>query len=184
MAGGRANIVAEDFKNTALTELFCRLRGRGVHTIVAQEKSMLKLLRAVARGEASALLGDLNLEPCGAAVVIETFPLEGVPLEVCVTRMHAVLAKRGHALLVPALSYPISGGRLRVVAQPVIEAENLSDRELAQKTWEVFERHIVQRPDLWLWAYKHFKFRPLEAKRRYPYYSNPHPEYEAMRGEK
>ena len=183
MAGGRANIVAEDFKNKALTDLFCRLRGRGEHTIVAQDKSMLKLLRAVLRGETAALLGDLNLEPCGAAVVIQAFEREGVALEVCATRLHAVLAKRGRALLVPALTFPLPGGRWRVVAQAPIEAEALSDRALAQQTWEVFERNIVERPDLWLWAYKHFKFRPAVAARPYPFYSGSHPEYEAMRAE-
>jgi Kdo2-lipid IVA lauroyltransferase/acyltransferase len=183
MAGGRASIVAEDFKNKALTELFCRLRGRGEHTIVAQDKSMLKLLRAVLRGETAALLGDLNLEPCGAAVVIRAFNKGGIPLEVCATRMHAVLAKRGCALLVPALTFPLSGGRWRVVAQPAIEAEALSDRAIAQKTWEVFEKNITERPDLWLWAYKHFKFRPVAPARQYPFYSGPHPEYETMREE-
>ncbi len=183
MAGGRANIVAEDFKNKALTDLFCSLRSRGEHTIVAQDRSMLKLLRAVLRGETAALLGDLNLAPCGAAVVIEAFKRGGVPLEVCATRMHAVLAKRGRALLVPALTFPLAGGRWRVVAQPAIEAEALSDRAIAQKTWEVFEQNIRERPDLWLWAYKHFKFRPLSPARQYPFYSGPHPEYEAMREE-
>ena len=183
MVGGKANIVAEDFKNKALTELFCSLRGRGEHTIVAQDKSMLKLLRAVLRGETAALLGDLNLEPCGAAVVIQAFERDGVALEVCATRMHAVLAKRGRALLVPALTFPLSGGRWRVVAQPPINAEHLSDRALAQRTWEVFERNIVDRPDLWLWAYKHFKFRPAIAGRPYPYYSSTHASYETMRRE-
>lgn len=183
MAGGRAHIVAEDFKNAALTELFCSLRSRGEHTIVAQDKSMLKLLRAVLRGETTALLGDLNLEPSGAAVVIEAFSRKGIPLEVCATRMHAVLAKRGRALLVPALTYPLGQGRWKVVAQPPIDTETLSDRAVAQRTWEVFEKNIIEHPHLWLWAYKHFKFRPQAAKRPYPFYSGTHPEYEAMRGE-
>lgn len=183
MAGGRANIVAEDFKNKALTELFCRLRGRGEHTIVAQDKSLLKLLRAVLRGETAALLGDLNMEPCGAAVVIQSFARDGVPLEVCATRMHAVLSSRGRALLVPALTYPLGGGRWRVVAQKPLETENCSDRTIAQRTWEVFERNIMERPDLWLWAYKHFKFRPVDAPRPYPFYSGLHLAYEEMRAE-
>jgi lauroyl/myristoyl acyltransferase len=183
MAGGRANIVAENFKNRALTELFCRLRGRGQHSIIAQDKSVLKLLRAVFRGETAALLGDLNLEPSGAAVVIEAFENNGVSLEVCATRMHAVLARRGNGLLVPALTFPIGGGRWRVVAQPIIETEFLSERSIAQATWKVFERHIQERPDLWLWAYKHFKFRPANPQRKYPFYSQFHPAYEAMRGE-
>jgi KDO2-lipid IV(A) lauroyltransferase len=183
MAGGRANIVAEDFKNKALTELFCSLRGRNQHSILAQDKSVLKLLRAVLRGETAALLGDLNLEPSGAAVVVESFNQNGVFLEVCVTRMHAVLAKRGRGLLVPALTFPLSNGRWKVVAQPVIATESLSERSIAQATWEVFEKHIQERPDLWLWAYKHFKFRPAVPGREYPFYSQIHPAYEAMRKE-
>lgn len=183
MVGGRANIVAEDFKNKALTELFCRLRGRGQHSIIAQDRSVLKLLRAVSRGEAAALLGDLNLGPSGAAVVIEAFANDGVSLEVCATRMHAVLARRGNGLLVPALTFPASDGRWKVVAQPVIETESLSERSIAQATWKVFERYIQERPDLWLWAYKHFKFRPASPRRNYPFYSQFHPSYEAMRGE-
>lgn len=183
MAGGRANIVAEDFKNKALTELFCALRGRNQHSILAQDRSVLKLLRAVLRGETAALLGDLNLDPSGAAVVVEAFDQNGVFLEVCVTRMHAVLAKRGRGLLVPALTFPLSDGRWRVVAQPVIPTESLSERSIAQATWEVFEKHIKERPDLWLWAYKHFKFRPAKPEREYPFYSQFHPEYEAMREE-
>jgi hypothetical protein len=128
-------------------------------------------------------LGDLNLGPSGAAVVIEAFANDGVSLEVCATRMHAVLARRGNGLLVPALTFPASDGRWKVVAQPVIETESLSERSIAQATWKVFERYIQERPDLWLWAYKHFKFRPASPRRNYPFYSQFHPSYEAMRGE-
>lgn len=183
MVGGRANIVAEDFKNKALTDLFCALRSRGQHTIVAQDKSVLKLLRAVLRGDTAALLGDLNLEPSGAAVVVEAFHRNGVALEICTTRMHAVLAKRGRALLVPALTHPLPGGRWRVVAQPVVETEGLSERAIAQITWEIFERNITSHPERWLWAYKHFKFRPATAQREYPYYSQPHGAFEQIREE-
>jgi KDO2-lipid IV(A) lauroyltransferase len=183
MVGGRANIVAEDFKNMALTALFCALRGRNQHSIIAQERSVLRLLRAVIRGETAALLGDLNLEPSGAAVVVEAFKTNGIPLEVCATRMHALLAKRGRALLVPALTFPLSGGRWRVVAQPVLPIESMDERDIAQATWEVFEKHIQERPDLWLWAYKHFKFQPMNPMREYPFYSQVHPAYEALRKE-
>jgi KDO2-lipid IV(A) lauroyltransferase len=183
MVGGRANIVAEDFKNEALTDLFCTLRSRGQHTIVAQEKSVLKLLRAVLRGDTAALLGDLNLEPSGAAVVVEAFKRNGVSLEISVTRMHAVLAKRGRALLVPALTHRLPDGRWRVVAQPVVETGEMSERAIAQRTWEIFERNITDHPELWLWAYKHFRYRPATADREYPYYSRPHSQFEEIRAE-
>lgn len=182
LAGG-ANIVAEDFKNQALTEVFVRLRSRGIHRVISQDKSVLKMLRSVLRGESAGLVGDLNLDPSGAAVVIEAFRKRGVGLEMCVSRMHAVLAKRGKALLVPVLTQPLAGGRLRVVAQPPVGEDGDSERVLCQKTWEVFESFIRQHPGLWLWPYKHFRYEPMEARRPYPFYSSLNADFEAMRKE-
>ena len=183
LLGGWASIVAEDFKNPALTEVFVKLRSRNRHRVISQDKSILKMLRAVLRGESAGLVGDLNLDPSGAAVVVEAFKRSGEGLEMCATRLHAVLAKRGNALLVPVLTMPLPGGRCRVMAQPPVEIEDGGERLLCQKTWEVFEAFILERPDLWLWAYKHFKYRPKGAVRTYPFYARTNSHFEAMREE-
>ncbi len=180
LLGGQASIVAEDFKNAALTKLFSRLRSRNMHRVIPQDRSVLRMLKAVLRGENAGLLGDLNIQPCGAAVSIDTFVREGEALRMCVTRLHALLAKRGNALIVPVLTLPLSNGACKVMAQDPLETEDLTEKALTQKTWDVFEAHIRQRPDLWLWAYKHFRHRPISAKRPYPSYSGEDEYFESM----
>ncbi len=184
LLGGWASIVAEDFKNPALTNVFVQLRGRNRHRVIPQDKSILRMLRAVLRGENAGMLGDLNLDPSGAAVVIEAFGTGKDALEMCTTRLHAVLAKRGNALLVPVLTLPLPGGRCRVMAQPPVNVESAGERLLSQRTWDVFEAFILERPDLWLWAYKHFRYNPKGATRPYPFYSKSNSGFEAMRDEK
>lgn len=181
LLGEWASIVTEDFKNPSLTDLFIRLRGRSRHRMIAQDKSVLKMLRSVLREEHAGLLGDLTLHPGRAATVISTFPRQGVPLEMCATRLHALLAKRGNALLVPVLSMPLPNGRCRVMAQLPLETEGKGERRLAQETWDVFESYIQENPHLWLWAYKHFRYRPAKPARQYPEYSCRSSEFEAMR---
>lgn len=180
---GWASIVVEDFKNPALTDIFVKLRGRDRHRIIPQDKSILKMLRAVLRGENAGLVGDLNLDPSGAAVAIEAFKKNNVGLEMCASRLHGVLAKRGNALLVPVLTIPLPDGRCRVMAQEPIDAGLGGERMLCQRTWDVFESFILERPELWLWAYKHFKYRPEAALREYPFYATPNSDFEKMRQE-
>lgn len=181
LLGGRASIVAEDFKNPALTEIFVRLRNRDQHKVIPQERSILRLLKAVLRGENAGLLGDLNLDPSRAAVALEAFATNDGALEMCATRLHAVLAHRGNALIVPVLTFPLPDGRCRVIAQTPIDPKGRGERFLAQRAWEVFEKAIVERPDLWLWAYKHFRYRPHSTLREYPFYSRGNAHFEEIR---
>jgi lauroyl/myristoyl acyltransferase len=180
---GWASIVVEDFKNPALTDIFVRLRSRDRHRIIPQDKSILKMLRAVLRGESAGLVGDLNLDPSGAAVAIKAFKRNNVGLEMCVSRLHGVLATRGNALLVPVLTLPLPGGRCRVMAQKPIATTEGGERLLCQRTWEVFEAFILEHPELWLWAYKHFKYKPESSMREYPFYAAPNSHFEKMREE-
>src|SRR5262249_43301006 len=94
--------VAEDFKNPHLTDIFRRCRERSGQRLIGQENSLLKMLRAAKRGEGTGMLLDLNLRPNQAATIIEGFGPHG--LKMCVPLLHAVLAQRGGALLVPVES--------------------------------------------------------------------------------
>jgi lauroyl/myristoyl acyltransferase len=183
LLGGSASIVAEDFKNSELTEIFIRLRNRGQNKVISQERSILRLLRAVLRGENAGLLGDLNLPPSRASVAIEAFHSTEGPLEMCSTRLHAILAHRGNALIVPVLTFPQPNGQCLIAAQDPLERADMSERALAQKTWEVFEKSILTRPELWLWPYKHFRYRPHNAPREYPFYSQENAGFEQIRQE-
>ena len=180
--GMKVHIVAETFKNKALTDVFVRLRGRQFHEVIPQEKAFLKLLKRSLRGEHTALLGDLTVEPTQAAVILRTFMKDGDALEICATRMHAILAKRGRSLIVPVFSYPLPDGRCRVQAMDPLEIDDDEQEEsITQRTWDILEKQIWKCPELWLWAYKHLRYRPKNAARQYPDYSREFGPFEEIR---
>lgn len=175
-AGIPATIVAEDFKNPLLSEIFNRLRGVSGNTIIPQEKSMLRLFKAVKRGGATGLLLDLSLHPLQAATVIE-----GFGLKMCVTLLHAVLAQRAGTLLIPLETVPLPDGSCRVIAHPPVDCPaGATPHEIAQRCWDIFEPILRANPESWLWPYKHFRYRPRGAVKPYPAYANDSPEFEKL----
>lgn len=181
-AGMQVHIVAETFKNKELTDVFVRLRSRGFHNVIPQENAFLKLLKRSLKGEHTALLGDLTVQPSQAAVILRTFQRDGEPLEICATRMHAILAKRGRSLVVPVFSHPLPDGRCRVTAlEPMEISEDELEETVTQRTWDILEKQILKCPELWLWAYKHLRYRPRAASRNYPEYAREFGPFEAIR---
>ena len=174
-AGIPSIIVAENFKNPLLTEVFTRLRVVSGNTIIAQEKSMLRLLKTVKRGGATGMLLDLSLHPTEAATIIEAFGLK-----MCVSLLHAVLAQRAGTLLVPLEAVPLPDGTCRVIAHPPVDyPAGATPQEIAQRCWKVYEPIIRAHPEKWLWPYKHFRYRPRDAERPYPAYANDSSDFEA-----
>ncbi len=160
--------VAEDFKNPLLTGIFRDLRQISGQTVIAQENSILRLLRVAKRGGATSMLIDLSLPPNQAATVIE-----GFGMKMCVPLLHAVLAERVGALLVPVETQPQADGTCRVIAHPAIEwPAGASIQEISQRCWDALSPIVRARPESYLWPYKHFRYRPKGAARQYPDYSN------------
>ena len=179
-AGLATQIVAENFKNPLLTPIFNRLRERSGNQIIAQENSMLRLLKVVKRGGTTGLLLDLNLRPTQAATVIEAFGAPG--LEMCVTFLHALLAQRAGTLLFPVETQPQADGTCRVIAHPPVEwPAGASVREIAQRCWNAMEPIVRARPGEWLWPYKHFRYRPRATAREYPFYAHASARFEKLR---
>lgn len=172
-------VVAENFKNPRLTEIFKRLREHSGQTLIAQDNSLLRLLKVAKRGGATGMLIDLNLRPDQASTAMETFKPNG--LLMCVPLLHAVLAERAGALLVPVETVPLSDGRCRVIAHPAIELpEGATIAEICERCWMALEPVIHARPHEYLWAYKHFRYRPKNAPRPYPGYSNESGKFEKL----
>ena len=175
-AGIPSMVVAENFKNPSLTEMFSHLREVSGHTIIAQEKSMLRLLKTVKRGGATGMLLDLSLHPTEAATIIEAFGLK-----MCVSLLHAVLAQRAGTLLVPLEAVPLPDGTCRVIAHPPVDyPAGATPQEIAQRCWEVYEPIIRAHPEKWLWPYKHFRYLPRDAARPYPAYANDSSDFEKL----
>ena len=169
-------VVAENFKNPLLTATFSRLREHSGQTIIPQENSLLRMLKLVKRRGATGMLIDLSLRPTQAATVIE-----GFGMKMCVPLLHAVLAQRANALLVPVETQPQPDGTCRVIAHPGVEfPAGASLAEIAQRCWDALAPALRQQPELWLWPYKHFRYRPRAAEREYPEYANESGKFEKL----
>ena len=149
------HVVAQDFKNPHLTELFRRRREHSGHEVIPQERAMIRLLKVLERGGHAAFLSDLTVKPSKAATVIECFGFQ-----TCVTLLHAVLVDRLGAQVVAGIGIPQPDGTylMRAFEGPEIE-EGASLQEIAQACWDVFEPHLREFPEPWLWMYKHWRFR-------------------------
>ena len=170
-------IVAETFKNPRLSAVFNSSREISGHTIIPQENSMIRLLKVVKRKGAAGMLVDLTLRPDQAAVPIEAFGRK-----MCVTFMHAVLAQRGGACMVPVDGIPLPDGRCRIVINPALPIPpEATLQEIAQACWDFYESRIRERPDLYMWAYKHWRYRPRDAAPGdYPFYANVSSKFEKL----
>lgn len=160
LRGVKLNIVAQDFKNPALTQIVRRARECTGHQVLSRDGAMLKLLRSVKRGGNIALLPDLTVPPQTAAVVVNVF---GTPT--CRTAAHVEIARRCNALMFVTVCEPLDDGRARLRVLDVIEAGGqASQAALTQAVWNRFEAAIRQRPELWLWMYRHWRYRPLRER--------------------
>ncbi len=174
--GVSARIVTETFKNPSLSDFFRNCREVSGHRIIPQESSMLNLFKHVRKGGVAGMLADLNVRPGDAATVIDAFGMK-----MCVTILHAVLAQRGRATLVPIEGRSEPNGRCRVIVhEPLDIAPEATLQQIAQQCWNFFEPRIRQAPETWLWAYKHWRFKPPVVTRTYPFYAHVCKEFNRM----
>jgi KDO2-lipid IV(A) lauroyltransferase len=160
--------VQETFKNPLLTRLFSELRGRGGTIVVEQDRSVLRFYKHLKRGGTAGVLIDLTLRPSQMAAVVESFGMK-----MCVSSMHAELHRRLGVPLFVIENIPLADGRCRVTVHGPFEyPPEMGAAEITQACWDRFEEFIRERPEYWMWAYKHWRFRPESAERPYPFYAN------------
>ena len=177
--GLQTHIVSEDFKNTSLNEVFSRMREVSGHRMIAQQNSVLRLLKVTKRGGMAGMLADLSLRPNEASLVIDIFGLK-----TCVTFLHAVLVKRAGALVIPVHGRPQTDGSCVVTLYPPLQlAPDATEQEIVQACWDFFEPIIREDPGLWLWPYKHWRYRPTDATRAYPFYAFALPDFDKLLSE-
>ena len=163
-------IITQRFKNPLLGPIFSRLRASSGHQILPQERAMIRMFKHLQNGGKFGLLSDLNLDPGEGSVIIDTFG----GLKISITQIHAALALRTGALIVPCECRPLPDGRYRMVYHPPIRVQpGANPRDIVQQCWDVLEPAIREQPECWLWSYKHWRFRPAgEPRGRYPFYAN------------
>lgn len=167
--GVQFQIVAQQFRNRALTPLFQRLREHTGHRIIPQEGAMLRLFRELRRGGHSALLADLAV-PLGQSPAV----IDCLGLQTCVTTLHAELAVRCGVPIIPALALRRAGGRYELKTfAPMWFAAEMPRWQIAQRCWDVFEPSVRAHPEQWMWMYKHWRYRPADASPAdYPSYAH------------
>ncbi len=174
--GVPVNIVTDTMRNTRMEQIFADLRSRSGSRVVGQEGAVLKLFRALRRGEGVALLIDQHANQRLGGEWLEFF---GLPTFSNVAA--AALSLRTSAPVVPFLATPQSDGRVvlefgePIAVPPTSDQEN-DIRTLSQKCLQFCEDRVRAKPELWLWSYKRWKHYPAGQQTRYPFYSSPAPE--------
>jgi Kdo2-lipid IVA lauroyltransferase/acyltransferase len=176
LVGLENTVVTDSFKNQRLAAVFKELREVSGQKMIPQENAVLRLLKIAKRGGTTGMLVDLTLPPSQAATVIDAFGMK-----MCVPLLHCVLAQRANALLVPSETIPQPDGTCRVIAHPGLEiGEGETLPELAQRCWDMMEPMIRARPADYLWAYKHFRYKPKKAPVPYPFYAHESGKFEKL----
>lgn len=173
-------VVAQDFKNPALTRLFKRLREHTGHEVIPQQQAMLRLMKTLKKRGHAGLLTDLNIKPGKAATVINCFGLK-----TCVPTLHVELAKRLQLAILTGVCQPLPDGRYEVRIFEAIQPSPEEDTQaLTQRVWDHFEREIRQYPEGWIWMYKHWRYLPgTDRNGAYPFYANPSAAFRSLMAE-
>ena len=174
-AGVRTTLVTQEFRNSLLDPIFRKMRERAGHEVISRKGSMVHLYKVLRRKGAIALLADLTVRP-RHGVVINCFGLKK-----SVTAAHAWLHERTGAPIVPAHCEPLPKGRCRVIFHPKIDqTAGMTHQQIAQACWNSFEPYVRKNPAPWLWMYKHWRYRPADAGRSYPFYVRVSPAFERI----
>jgi KDO2-lipid IV(A) lauroyltransferase len=169
-------IISQEFKNSLLDPIFKKIRQQSGHELIRRERGIVRLYKVLRRKGRTALLVDLTVRPAQGAVAIDCFGLK-----TSVTSAHAWLHKHTGVPIVPAHCEPLPDGRYRLVFHPKIDnAQSMSDREIAQMCWNSFEPFVRKNPAPWLWMYKHWRYRPANADRPYPFYAKINDAFDKM----
>jgi Kdo2-lipid IVA lauroyltransferase/acyltransferase len=165
----QGTIISQEFKNSLLDPIFKKLREQSGHELIPRQGGIVRLYKVLRRKGRTALLVDLTLHPKMPSVAIDCFGLK-----TNVTSAHAWLNEQTGAPIIPAHTEPLPNGCYRLVFHPKIETAGRSHQQIAQACWNSFERSVRKNPAPWLWMYKHWRYKPAAADRRYPFYARPH----------
>ena len=164
----KGTIISQEFKNPSLDAIFKKLREQSGHELVPRDRGIMRLYKVLRRKGRTALLVDLTVPPSQGAVAVNCFGLK-----TSITSAHAWLHERTGVPIVPAHCEPLANGRYRLVFHPKIaNTADMTHQEIAQACWNSFEPYVRNNPAPWLWMYKHWRYRPADPDRPYPFYSN------------
>lgn len=169
-------IISQEFKNPLLDPIFKKIREQSGHELIPRERGIVRLYKVLRRKGRTALLVDLTVPPGGGAVAIDC-----LGLKTSVTGAHAWLHRETGVPVVPAHCEPLPDGRYRLIFHPkIVSTPEWTDQQFAQACWDSFEPYLRKNPAPWLWMYKHWRYRPSQADREYPFYAKVNGEFDEM----
>ena len=172
----KGTIISQEFKNPSLDPIFKKLREQSGHELIPRDRGIMRLYKVLRRKGRTALLVDLTVPPSQGAVAINCFGLK-----TSITSAHAWLHERTGVPIVPAHCEPLANGRYRLVFhQKIANTAEMTHQEIAQACWNSFEPYVRKNPTPWLWMYKHWRYRPANPDRPYPFYANFYRPFENM----
>lgn len=176
LAGRTAMAVAENFRNPVIGPIVSEARQVTGMTIIPQENAMLRMMREVKRGGTAGFLADLSVHPKQAATIVRAFGLE-----MSASILHSILVQRANALIVCLTAIPRPDGSCDCRPEILEVPPGASIQQIAQACWDYYEPLLRKNPGLWMWPYKHFRYKPRDATRSYPFYSNESGAFEKLR---
>lgn len=162
--------IAQKLKNPLLGPIFDGLRASTGNYVIPQERAMIKMFKHLRSGGKFSMVGDLTVDPKEGGVLIDVFN----GLKMSISPMPAALALRTGAKVVPSECLLEPDGRYRMVCHPSLKfPEGTTEEQITQMCWDALEPSIRRHPEMWLWSYKHWRFKPSDdTARRYPFYAN------------
>ncbi|MEO8205731.1 MAG: lysophospholipid acyltransferase family protein [Chthoniobacterales bacterium] len=160
-------VIAQQFENPGIGEVFNRLRSLSGHEVIRQEKALVRMFKLLKGGGKFGVLTDLVLDPREGGVIIEAFGMM-----MCVTPLTGALVRRTGARVVPCECIPGPDGRyIMRYHKPLEISPEATEAEIIQQCWSALEPSIREHPECWLWGYKHWRFRPVQGGEKYPFYA-------------
>jgi KDO2-lipid IV(A) lauroyltransferase len=151
-------LVTRPLDNPRLETMLAELRTRSGNVVVHKRRAVREIVKALGRGMGVAIVIDQDARDAGIFV-----PFFGRPASTTPTL--AAIALRTGAAVVPSFSYPLPGGRWRVVYDPEVPVTPTGDRDADVRTLTatctgIIERRVRERPELWLWMHRRWKTTP------------------------
>lgn len=174
-AMGPGLAVAQTFKNPLIGPIFDRLRSLGGHSIIPPSRALVRMIKRLRAGGIVGAAADLRINPKLGAVPVRCFGLW-----TSMSPMAGILHERGNARIVPSQIFPEPDGFFRIVYHPPLEIpEGSTHQQIAQACWDAMEPIIRKNPELWLWSYKQWRYKPSHSPvETYPFYANLHARFE------
>ena len=148
--------MTQEFKNPLLEPIFAKLRKHSGNELAPRARGIVRMYKALQRGQHVAVLTDLTLKPWDPSVAINCFGMKK-----CVTYAHAWLHQRTGAPILPVVVRAAKrvDGIVFTFSAGFSLREGTSIIEITQRCWDQIEPVVRQNPSPWVWMYKHWRYR-------------------------